>query len=514
MRTSVLACAAVVLSVLGCEPTSVTVHTQTLTVIPNLDDDDRDGRRDWEQVHRPDTDRDIATTRTVFAGLRVMGRLEGVRIYVDGDPVAGVERGRTWSTRAGADRQLGIELSGWDPDGWKIELLDAAGRVVERVQVASEGAAVGHALLPTEHVWVVRSNQSHHGNNRNLLTALSRNAGDRLFVIDAKQVDGDLWLQDEVEFARTPSGATVHIDSPRDPPWGGGLGKIVPTMMGPNRIVVPFGDPRRSTSFDGLGNLEASPPVTVDGVEYPFGRVLIGGRTDGEKPQEGLMSILNAFGTQAPVLVDTTWLCVGHIDELLAFVPDGAAPRGFRMLIASPQAGLEVLDTMPSSQRLMHHERRGPRGHDRATVASYAEDFAFRSYNEDLQIEHVDPVLAHLSRVLALRPEEVVHVPVLFDEIVSMNGACGAGAVTPNPLNHLLITHAGGQGGTAILADPMMRAADDPQSSDAFLRAWREVIPRSVQMDVVDLWDVYHVGAGEAHCATNQIRVPPQPAVR
>lgn len=32
-----------------------------------------------------------------------------------------------------------------------------------------------------------------------------------------------------------------------------------------------------ASSLDSFGNLDVSPPVTVGGIEYPLGRVLIGG---------------------------------------------------------------------------------------------------------------------------------------------------------------------------------------------------------------------------------------------
>lgn len=54
-------------------------------------------------------------------------------------------------------------------------------------------------------------------------------------------------------------------------------GKCVPSVQGPD-----FGYVTREplfetvTSLDSFGNLEVSPPVTVNGKWYPLGRILIG----------------------------------------------------------------------------------------------------------------------------------------------------------------------------------------------------------------------------------------------
>ncbi|XP_023600973.1 protein-arginine deiminase type-2 [Myotis lucifugus] len=88
---------------------------------------------------------------------------------------------------------------------------------------------------------------------------------------------GDRWIQDEIEFGYIEAphkGFPVVLDSPRD----GNLKEFpVKQLLGPDFGYVarePLFEP--VTSLDSFGNLEVSPPVTVNGKTYPLGRILIG----------------------------------------------------------------------------------------------------------------------------------------------------------------------------------------------------------------------------------------------
>lgn len=47
-------------------------------------------------------------------------------------------------------------------------------------------------------------------------------------------------------------------------------------IQGPDFGYVARQAPEGASSLDSFGNLEVSPPVTVQGKEYPLGRILIG----------------------------------------------------------------------------------------------------------------------------------------------------------------------------------------------------------------------------------------------
>ncbi|NXB09108.1 PADI1 deiminase, partial [Cnemophilus loriae] len=166
-----------------------------------------------------------------------------------------------------------------------------------------------------------------------------------LTVCPAPQNRQDRWIQDEVEFGYVQAPHKtfpVVFDSPRDR----GLKDFpVRSILGPDFGYVARQAPEGASSLDSFGNLEVSPPVTVRGKEYPLGRILIGSsfpRLGGRRMAKAVRDFLVAQKVQAPVELFSDWLCVGHVDEFLSFVP---APdrQGFRLLLASPSACYRLL---------------------------------------------------------------------------------------------------------------------------------------------------------------------------
>lgn len=88
------------------------------------------------------------------------------------------------------------------------------------------------------------------------------------------------------------------------------------------------------------GNLESTPPVPG----APLGKIILGNRSlDGgaEFMDPDLLRLLVAQKRQPIVELDTTWLDVGHVDEMLAVVPNPTS--GFSVLHASSAMALALL---------------------------------------------------------------------------------------------------------------------------------------------------------------------------
>ena len=107
----------------------------------------------------------------------------------------------------------------------------------------------------------------------------------------------------------------------------------------------------RYRRFDDGGNLVVSPPLTG----YPFGRLIVG---------QGMHPTMKKFlrdqrvqvSTKGRLIeVDTSWLRVGHVDELVAFVPS-RSDKGFKLVLPDPQAGMELLRSIPADRALFHGE--------------------------------------------------------------------------------------------------------------------------------------------------------------
>ena len=60
----------------------------------------------------------------------------------------------------------------------------------------------------------------------------------------------------------------------------------------------------------------------------------------------GVLRFLEVQGVQwPPIIVDTSWLAIGHVDEVVNFVP-AKTRAGFKVLLPSPKAARDMLRTL------------------------------------------------------------------------------------------------------------------------------------------------------------------------
>lgn len=87
------------------------------------------------------------------------------------------------------------------------------------------------------------------------------------------------------------------------------------------------------------GNIEASPPTA----DAPFGKVVIGSTED--RPMDSpLRELLAANQRLQPVVeIDTSWLAVAHVDELIAFVDSSKSSGPPVIFRASPEVAYRLL---------------------------------------------------------------------------------------------------------------------------------------------------------------------------
>lgn len=505
-------------------PEAATDGSVAALVVPNHDDDDSDGVLDWEQRGIAAGDDDFATVhlanRARATELRLRDAGDRVRVYHEGRLVLGAGGPPAWTLpdRDKADSvTVTIEGAAAGVLG-ALELVDLKKDVVAELPLVGAHPALAHHLLPTERVWILEVNEMGYS-NYSMVEDIRAGLGDRLGGLSGPRYGYDVWVQDEPEFTRawSPSSqSTLVLNSIRDGNGMGGLDPFPGTLVEPGVFELTIGrQGREATTYDAFGNLEASPPVTVDGVDYPLGRIYYGwnGQDEWSGPIAAMREHLDDIASQQPFWADTTWLCVGHIDEVTSFVPDPTAPRGFRFLMADTDLGWQAISSVPADTRLTNHGRTGFEGHGRPRAGSYQNDAALRAYNEDIQRDHLEPTLEVFRRELALTEDEIVRVPAYFEEIADGGQVCGAAAVIPGMVNLLMETNADGTGGTAYIADPFFRPPDADPTTDPFIAMWNERLPATVTPVYVNNWAVYHMGLGEVHCATNQERAPALSAV-
>lgn len=115
-------------------------------------------------------------------------------------------------------------------------------------------------------------------------------------------------------------------------------------------LKVSVGSPRGwpEVKFDRGGNVIVSPP---DPGRYPHGRIIVG--RDMDPAFKGFFAAQRVqAGPQGDLIeVDTSWLKVGHVDEIVAFLP-ALQGRPFILLLPDPEKGFELLSKVPPDRVL------------------------------------------------------------------------------------------------------------------------------------------------------------------
>lgn len=91
------------------------------------------------------------------------------------------------------------------------------------------------------------------------------------------------------------------------------------------------------------GNIEVTPPVST----APLGKILIGdamGENGKGQMDPDLVRFLGEQNEQPVVLIDTTWLDVGHVDEIVNFAPIRNSGNAFAVVLASPEKAYQILE--------------------------------------------------------------------------------------------------------------------------------------------------------------------------
>ncbi|KAI5628499.1 protein-arginine deiminase type-2 isoform X1 [Silurus asotus] len=309
---------------------------------------------------------------------------------------------------------------------------------------------------------------------------------------------GDRWMQDELEFGYIDSphhGFPVVLDSPRD-----GELKDFPykDLLGPDFGYVTRHALRKEvSSLDSFGNLEVSPPVTVNGKKYPLGRIIIGvafpTTENGRNMTKVVQDFLWAQKVQEPIALYSDWLFVGHVDEFMSFVP---APdrKGFRLLLSSPAAAYKVFRTV---QNKGHGDAKMFPGTEEAvSIDNILSDKGFQEENNYVQ-SCIDWNRDILKKELALDEEDIIDLPVLFKLVPKEKRAV---AFYPDMVNMIVL------GKDLGIPKPFGPQVDGKCALETEVRSLLE--PLGLNCSFIDDFASYHKLLGEVHCGTNVLREP------
>jgi protein-arginine deiminase len=272
-----------------------------------------------------------------------------------------------------------------------------------------------------------------------------------------------------------------------------GADSFPPTLLGPDTAVAAVGEPRRLEGGDAwadwYGNLEVSPPLAG----HPQGRAIYGKNVrTGETFHPEVVRFLTAQGEQDPLWIDTSWLAIKHVDEIVAFLP-GPNGRGV-VVVPDPEEGLRLAgsiepvagtaDAVAANRRIaeiIEEMLAGGTGPTRAGMHGTASGAQSRG----------------LLSLLGWGRERVVRLPVAFrvtaDCLRADGGVAGAAALWSNPVNALFAN------GTVICG-----SCDMPER---VRETCRERFRTAGAAEIVFIDDApYHRRSGNIHCATNAKR--------
>ena len=319
---------------------------------------------------------------------------------------------------------------------------------------------------------------------------------------------GDQWTQDYFETAymsmpRPGGGQHIIRVYLRSPNYKAGklrtAGRVVYDFFhGRDRAGVTHFDPAHPDSADtlnSLGNVEAIPPHSVAGQNFPLGRLLIGSTT-GFSPDKSLVELLSAQNLQPIVEIDTSWLSVAHVDETVSFVRANS-PRGWVMLVNDPKLARSMLEQAQSQGHGSAVLFPGKLWWDNtpwtATVDQVLADSGVMAQSAVADVEIADQ-LSVIKAATGITDADIVRVPFLHYKNNGLSAAYQPGTVNGHAV------------GDKVFAAP------DPHGpvingKDIFKQQLETALaPFGVSVAWVEDWDLYHRLGGEVHCGTNHDR--------
>ena len=392
-----------------------------------------------------------------------------------------------------------LTLTARDEDGELIKKVDFA--------AMSGPLLLNHHMQEAELV-VALLDPSGRDGNAAFVEGFEAVLGDRFQSFPMRDYQYDRWLQDEIEFGSMTSPdhrVDLVIDSIRNDN-GRGLDNVAEDQFeAPDFARNTWGE-GWANSQDSFGNMEVSPPVTVDGVEYPFGRIYWGEAFGSGPNDDALLAALQAQEAQAPFQLDVSFLCVGHVDEFVTFLPDTSAPKGFRLYITDTEVAYDFLGGLdPAFEIPLYGSDKGYN-----TVGDVLADKELAELNAEIQADYLEPAIVTLKAELGLDDDDIVRMPMLFETASHCGGTTAA--FFPGTVNMTVATLPGESTTHVFMPDPFFRAdtslSDDARASDPFISYIEGILPPNVAPTWLDDWDSYHLLLGEVHCGSNTVRTP------
>ncbi|MGK7922155.1 MAG: protein-arginine deiminase domain-containing protein [Trichodesmium sp.] len=224
---------------------------------------------------------------------------------------------------------------------------------------------------------------------------------------------GTTWMQDtkEIGYVQFPSqGEMRNINMVLKANRPGENDQYARTLLKEDFGWFEVGKPRQLDPLnrwaDAYGNLEVTPPLPG----YPMGRIYYGKAGEvGMNPD--IIDFIKAQKIQGPpVDIDTSWLMIRHVDEIISFIPDKFGKP--LMLIVSPEAGVKLLEELNQQGYGQAAINRGLG--TQTTVRGALRNPKLIQHNLYLQREKLNPLIEKLKQEFNLNDEQIIQVPAMF----------------------------------------------------------------------------------------------------
>lgn len=209
--------------------------------------------------------------------------------------------------------------------------------------------------------------------------------------------------------------------------------------------------------MDSFCGLAVSPPVTVRGQYYPFGRIAYNSYTAtghgpasnqiGQSPQTAseLSDFFKAQKIQSPFGLHTNWLIVDRVDEIISFLPANNE-KGFQVLVASPLSANIILQGLADSgfadtamfqgvKRANYNNLPGIYQKAEISIGDLLQDAAFWEANTRYQ-SYMNDNIQTLRAELDISEHHLLNIPVLFHPPLKSGRTA---SYFPNMVNHRLL---------------------------------------------------------------------------
>lgn len=338
----------------------------------------------------------------------------------------------------------------------------------------------------------------------------------------------NIWAQDFLEpgYASMPGpngpiAVRVMLHSAQFTRTGGR--QIFEQMRGPGvggfQPPVGMGDGFGHREINSFGNLETIPPyASKSGVKYPAGRIIM--ETDFDRlPAKNMLDFLQGQKFQTPLILETGWLAIGHVDEFVQFLPY-ENKLGFTISISDTKSAIDLLKKASAAGHgglpTVTFTGDGAEAGSNTTIDQTLADTNFTTANEYVQ-NHIDANLKTLLDEIPLDPKDVIYLPSLFrssdfgggfgfgsgDSLPShgedlLPGEYQVGSLRPGAINGIVI------GKTYVCPKQFGPVIDGV----CILAQAVEAACARAGMNVtyIDDYLSHHVGDGEVHCGSNTLR--------